>query len=373
MTNPDYTPFIDLALYDKVAEDIYDAALVTLQSRMPDWKPTETNTEVMLLEALAIEVSETIFTLNRLPVNMVRVLLSLYGVGRDPGEPASTTITFTMLDTDGYVIPAGTEVVIALANDELVSFFTNTDLSVVGLTGTVSATSNEYSSSPNGIPSNTAVEVVSAVIGLDSAKTASIVAGGRDLETLDAWTQRGVQRLQRLSEVLVLPRHFTQAALENANVVRANTVDNYDITDVGADPGDNLGHVTVVVYGDNANLTTEQKAELLAEIEALSVANLVVHIADPVIESIDVTATVKVAATYSSSAVLAAVSAQLAEFLSPDSWQWAGTVRINDLVSIIDQVPGVEYVNSIIAPASDVVIDAGITLVSSGTINVTAI
>lgn len=371
-TNPDYAPFIDLTIHDKSPTDIYDAAIATLQARITDWVPTATNIEVMLMEAFAIEVGETLFTLNRIPGNMIRYLLTLYGVVPDPGSAPSVTVTFTTQDTSGYVVPGNTELALLLANGEYMSFFTDIDLviSTPDTEGTVSATATTYSDIANGISSGTDIEMVDSVTGVVSAVTASIVAGGASPETEAEWTARGVQRLQRLSDTLVIPDHFVQAALEDPSVVRANAIDNWNSEGEG-DPGDDPGYIAVVVYGDDAPLSSEDKTALQASLELRSATNLIITVIDPTVTDVDITATIAVESAYTEATVIANVEARLTEYLSPNTWPWTGTVRYNELISIIDQVAGVDYVATLTAPASDIVIDDGATLVRANTLTIT--
>ena len=374
--SPDYTDFVDLTIYDKGPEDILDAAQITLQTRIPDWSPTSTNIEVMLLEALALEVGEAVFSLNRIPESMVRVLLSLYGIQFDSGQPPVVDLLFTAQDTDGYIIPAGIEVAVLMSNNEYISFFTDTALTITegNAVGTVSATATVFTNIANGIASGTEGELVDAIVGIDAVETDSVVADGRLPETVEQWTFRGVQRLRRLVDTLVIPQHFIQAALENSLVQRANAVDNYYPTASPAgNPGDHPGNVTVVVYGDNAPLSSPQKATLRDSLEQRALANLIIHVIDPTITTVNVTAAVAVEPTATQATVIQAVRDRLLEYLSPTTWPWAGTVRRNELISVIDQVPGVSYVNSITTPAADIVLNPGQTLIKSGTITITAV
>lgn len=374
--SPDYTQFVDLTLYDKTPEDIYEAALQTLQSRIPDWTPTATNIETMLLEALAVEVGESVFTLNRIPESMVRVLLSLYGVELDPGQPPTVTLQFTAQDTDGYVIPAGTEVAILLSDGEYMSFFTNTSLTIpaASLTGTVAATATVNTNIANGIAIGTNAELVDAVVGVESVETSTVITGGTLPESIASWTARGVQRLRRLVDTLVIPQHFIQASLEEPGVVRANAIDNYDpFAYIPGEPGDHPGNITVVVYGDDAPLSSGDKADLQDSLEQRANANLIVHVIDPTITTVNVTATIGVVPTAVEADVIDAVEARLQEYLSPNTWPWAGTVRVNELISVIDQVPGVSYVGAVTVPSADIVLGEGESLVEAGTLTITAV
>lgn len=374
--SPDYTQFIDLSVYDKDITDIVEAAQTTLQSRIPDWVPSATNIEVMLLEAMAIEVAEAVFSINRIPTTLVQALLALYGVEQDTGTAPTVDLTFTAYDTAGYNVPAGTEVVITTNSGDTVSFFTDAELIIAESTdsGTISATATVNTDIANGIIIGTEVELVDSITGIETVETATVVAGGVNPETLDAWTQRGIQRLQRLSDALVIPVHFTQAALEDPNVFRANTVDNYDPTeDPPSSPGDNPGHVTVVVYGAGGPLTSGQKADIQDSMELRALSNLVIHVVDPTVVTVNVTAAIKVKAGYVEADVIDAVEARLDNYLDPTVWPWAGVVRRNELISIIDQVDGVDYVDALTAPASDVNIGIGTSLATPGTLTITAV
>jgi hypothetical protein len=257
--SPDFTPYVDLTLYDKDATDIVAAAQATLQSRIPDWVPTSTNVEVMLMEAMAIEVAETIFSVNRLPVTMIRVLLNLYGVTPDPGAPPTVTLQFNAFDTDGYAIPAGTEVAILTGSGTYIPFFTDADAAVGqgNSSTTVAATSTTYTNIANGMAIGTVAELIDAVNGIDTVETSTLIAGGVLPETVDAWTERGVQRLQRLVDTLVIPSHFTSAALEDANVFRANTIDNWNGTGVAATYTWAGNVVTVTMVGHELTAATD--------------------------------------------------------------------------------------------------------------------
>ena len=374
--SPDYSQFVDLSLYDKDAADIYEAAITTLQSRMPDWEPTSTNVEVMLLEALALEVSETVFSLNRLPETMIRVLLSLYGVEIDSGERPTVDLEFTAFDSAGYTIPAGTEVSIQTSTGDFVSFFTDEAATIVEDTTTVvvGATSDQFTNIANGLPVGTTASLLDSLEGVESVQTDTVVSGGALPESIESWTIRGAQRLRRLVDTLVIPIHFTQAALEDPNVFRANTVDNFDPTaDPSGDPGDHPGNVTVVVYGDGGPLTSGQKMDLPESLEQRANANLIIHVVDPTIVTVDVEVEIVVKPTFTEATVIQAVEARLAEYLSPTSWPWSGTVRRNELISVIDQVSGVDYVSDLVEPAADVVVGADTALAADGTITVTAV
>lgn len=372
MPSPDATPYVDLTLYDKDPQDIFTDALVNLQSYLPEWEPREGHTEVLLMESLALEVAQIVFAVNRLPGAVLEVMLRLYGVTRDLGTYPTSAVTFTMVDDTSHSLPAGVRVAVPMGDDEALVFATTVaaDVAPGVLSVTVPVMGTVATAAVNGYPASTVVELLDAVSSVESVELASPIGGGSAEESDADWFARGVNRFARLSETLVLPSHFVSAALEHPSVERAFVVDNYD-PDAGGVPGDHPGHVSVAVYGDGAAVSAGVKGELLADFSGKVLANLEVHIIDPTLTAVDVTATVVLVPGADEAATLAAVEAALAAYLSPSTWGWASTVWRNELISLVDQVPGVSRVVSVTVPAADQAIAGVAPLASPGTISIT--
>jgi uncharacterized phage protein gp47/JayE len=372
MPSPDATPYVDLTVYDKDEQDLYEDAELRLSTALPTWVPREGNTEVLLMETLAAQVAEGVYTINRLPSGIMEALLLLFGVERDNGSPPVATLTFTMVNTLGYTIAAGTEARLDLPGGlESIVFTTMTDLVIApgNSSGTVSATGDRFTDDANNIATNTALELLDSVIYVNSVVLTAITTGGSEPEDDDAYFTRGATRFSRLSDTLVLPRHFTAYALENASVVRATTLDNWDGS--GGAPGDDPGHVTVAVYGNGTTLSGPVKAALQTEMENLALTNLVVHVIDPTVTTVNVTATVRALPGYTQAEVQASVVAALNAYLDPGAWEWGTTVYRNELITLISNVEGVDRTESLTTPASDTALSGYATLVDAGTITIT--
>ena len=376
MSSPDATPYVDLRVYDKTPDEIKAAALEYLQSTMPTWNPQEGNVEMVLLEAVAIEVAEAVFSINRLPNAMTEVLLGLYGVTRDPGVAPMCYPVFTVYNTAGYTIPTGTEFAVVVDSTTTVSFFTDAPITIAnGQTvsdGSIAAHARVSTSVANGM-TNPQCELVTPLYAVESValKSATTITLGMDPETSEAMMVRGVQKLQRLSETLVLARHFTEAALERTDlgVYRANTIDNWNLG-VGAANG----HVTVLVADeDGAALDAGVMSTLAIYLTSKALANLAIHVGAPTFHTAAVSVTVKKIGTYLDATVQANVQAVLAAYLDPKTWDWSGTLRRNDLIAIISQAAGVDYVVTLTTPAADDVVNAtdGFVLMNPGTFTVT--
>lgn len=489
MASPDVTEYVDLTLHDLSAQEIFDRAKELAQIRLPDWRLNEANVEVILLEALAQEVDELVFTANRLPGAVLEVLLKLYGVNRDLGAPASATLRFEAGDTLGYTIPALTVARAEVAPDVFVGFRTDAVATIPAGSRFVDvfAVAEEPTTSVHGLPAGTRLSLVNPLVFVERVTLQTQPTGGRDEESSGALLERGQAILQRLVATLVVPKHFEAAAALHAGVHRVRAVDNYNsdagipapaaptvttattggtlaagtysyrvtarnadgettgsdagtvtttgttstatvtwaapavppgtdpITDyrvygrvggsegllatipagtttwtddgsaaVGAAPptanstlnavGSYPGHVTVAVLGLNgAPLLPSEREALRLELDVQAQANLAVHVMDATVTTVDVAATVVRREGHAEADVIAAVTSTLNLYLDPDTWTFGRPVYRNELISIIDQVEGVDRVTAITTPAADV-IPAGVApLVDLGTATITVL
>lgn len=376
MASPDLRQYTDLTIYDKDTQDIYDMAVAVVQASLPEWVPQEGNTEVILIEALAQEVMETIYAINRLPGAVMQTLLQLYGVFRDEGAQPTTTIQINLSDTLGHEVPEGTRFMLNLSEGQEPVVF-STDAGVVVAPGskvaTVTATGDRFTDDANGVAAGQSLELLDAVPYVDYAVTTVAVTGGAPEEADQDWLDRGVQRMSRLVDTLTVPSHFTSAAMEYQFVERATTLDNFDATAGSGSPGSHPGHVSVAVYGDGRMLTSPEKDQIDADMELKALANLSIHIFDPTMNSQNVTATVQAAPGYTSQQAIDGAKRELQNAMNPMVWDWSTTLYRNDVVTFISRAPEVARVMSVTVPASDVTLSGYAPLVNAGTLNITAV
>lgn len=556
MSNPDAVEFINLILDDRDPQDIYDAAVAELQARIPDWTPREGHIEVMLLEALALEVAELIYALNRVPNAVTQVLLGLFGVTHDEGAAATTTLKFHLATTFPVTIPAGTVARLDLPNElEPVEFSTDSEVtSVEGTTEvTVTATSTTFTSDANGYAIGTVVSLSDSLAYVDLVTLETAVTGGRSPEDDTEYFNRGTQVLGRLTKTLVLPSQFESAALEEVYVERAKVIDNWaggseeenlqkqssfegdnsdwvvsgpgtltfeddldaphgfkvarlqatgagnpyfhstdailvpvtagDIgqyanvyarmkwdsvntpnttvrlnvyfldasfatvsggamigtprtldnsyqrilnndnqipattawievrpiinnsvtgdairvdsvyVDIGANipdegphpdyrvhasemgnPGADAGYVTVAVYGDNEHVSVSNRELLREKLDELAMAALVVTVIPPVLTAVNIDISVRPKVGYLAADLQTEVEQVLTDFLDPMNWKWNTTVRRNEIISVVSNIEGVDFVETLTTPAADYTLDGGVaTLTTPGTITVTVL
>jgi uncharacterized phage protein gp47/JayE len=376
--NPDLTAYVDLRIFDVSDQDIVNTAIAATQLNIPGWIPREGNTEVLIFEGVALEISEGIAAVNRVPGAVVQAILLLAGVDRDFGAAPIASATFTVGDTLGHTIPAGTRLYLSLDDGTTVVFLVETpglDIPPGSSTGTVSIIGDVFTAAANGIAAGASLLMADPVPFVESVVLATDVADGRDRESDNEWRDRGVARLSRLSDALVLPRHFEAAALERPEVERALAIDLYDPTQVG-NPGDHAGHVTVAVLGENgAALSTEAKDEIEQALEAAAVAVLDVHVVDVTIDTVPFAIQVHLKTGFTSGSVITAVQDAVAAYVDPLTWQWGSVIRLNEMIALADRVDGVDYVGTVTIDgvAADYTLTGAATLPKAGTVTVTIV
>lgn len=235
MPSPDLSGYIDLSLFDKNPQDIYDDAINELLIRVPEFDPVEGTIEVELLEAIALQVAEAGYAINRVPGAVVQILLQLFGITMFEGTQPTANITFTLSDALGHEVPAGTQVRLALDPLEPV-VFTTTEAGQAnpGQTSiTVTAQGDRFTADANGTAAGTSLTILAALYFVNDAQLATAPIGGVDPEDTPTWLARGMAALGRLTNTLATPAMFTAAALENPAIYRATTLDDWN---AGLDP-----------------------------------------------------------------------------------------------------------------------------------------
>lgn len=374
---PDLTPYVDLTLDDRTAQDLIEGFLADLASRM-GIVPNELNPTVIWGEAVAAIDAELIFSYNRLPGALLEALGTVgYQLPRSQGTRASGTVAITLSDAAGHMVPAGTRLAILAGDGNPAGFTTDTDLYVAAgdTTGAVTVTADIAGVALNGIPAGTNVAVLDSIPWLDSATLTVATADGTDPEAGESYVPRLSALLQRQTATLQAPSQFALAALSVPGIGRATAVDRYDLYTATADVN---GHITIVI-GDAAGAPVDPAvaAAFTTYLESggqgggsVYQAGLVYHLADPTQTAVDVTAAVQHDFTLDDATAIANVTAALAAYLSPGAWPWAGTVYVTELEYVARAVPGITRA-IVTLPAGDVALAGLGPLAAAGAITVT--
>lgn len=375
MPAPDVSRYLDLSIYDVTAQGLVDLAVDDAATKLPEWTPAEGHVEMVLLEAAALLIEQAVFALNRLPGTVVEVLMRLHGEERDPGAPGTGTVQVTFSDLYGHVLPAGSHMQLHIVGlPDPVPVVTVDDLTVPdGLaSGTVTVATEGNTPDANGAPVGSNVELVDSYSMVETVTLTTTIVDGRAVEDAQQYLDRAAAFFGSRSGTLVRASDFALAALSLPGVARAVGLDDFDPTAGSGGPGSHPGHIAVAVVGDGGvDLTAAAKIVLEADLDRRASAQLVVHVVDPTITVVPVTAVVVVDVGRDPAAVQAAAEAAVAGYLSSAIWPWAGTVRRNSLIGVLSAVDGVAYVLSLTVPANDVTLSGAAPLADAGLLLIT--
>lgn len=338
----------NLKLLDYGTEpDLLNAAVTHAQSVMPEWKPRGGNTELVLMESLAVMLGPEILAVQLAAPRMLEQLMGLYGITRNPGRPAVGRVLFTVTDSAPVqVIPAGTRLRMTLGEfapsldlvtDELLTIVTT-----AGLTGEVAVTVDMVGTEPNGTPAGTDLDVVDSLPFVESVRLNEPLRDGLDVETDESFDARAASAIGRQTTTLVHARNFELAALTIVGVGRVRALDNYDPATPGATT---YGHVTVALGGhDGAPLSLEAMEDARRMLSEQALASLSIHTVEADYTDLTLAVEVKGALGWEVADVQASVRAALADWLSPASWDWRSSASQFEIVSVVANAAGVREV-----------------------------
>ena len=232
----------------------------------------------------------------------------------------------------------------------------------------------------NGLAVDTILNTLSVVPTVASAKIAVKVSGGAAAESDATFFARATGKLARMSNTLVTASNFTQWAATNSSfsyLYRVTTLDTTDYTrttTAGAilmivAPIDASSTNLLTGIGSSSTATSDpgwgQKDEIRAAAATISHGGLSVNVADPMIVTVKVQVTIKVASNVSGSTASSAVISKLSSLLSVNTWSWSPTLTANEVTSLVSRVEpttGVyvaQYVSSVTLSVTDSYIPTG--------------
>jgi len=379
MANADFTPYVDLTLFDKEAAEIYDDSVLYAQTAFPEFQPRAGTIENALLEATAYQTSNLTASINRLPDGLMEGLLNLMGFARKQAVPSSATAQFEITVNTGATILQGTVVSFDVFDSSLgltqFLFETKADLVIpVGFTtGTVAISGVEAGQYPD-IPLPSTLTLVSSTPYVFQVTLTSIASSGVDAETDSEYFARAVKFLASLSTSIT-----TSSQMKNFLSVNFPTVARFKVYDLTNSSNLNIisapaaGHVTVALCDSNgAAVTTEAKAIIQQELQNRLVAGLTLGLVDMTTFPITINASVAVETDYSTASVSLAVSKAIESYLSIAEWDFVDLIDVKYLTTIASKVDGVKFLDSIalVLPATPLAVVAGtnVSLIKKGAI-----
>lgn len=365
MASPDFSEYVDLTIYDQDPNTLFDVAIEYARTVLPEWIPQAGHLEVVLLEAVATEAANVIQAINRVPGSVTETLLKLFDVTRNDGIAATGTIQVIAVNSNGYTILQGSPFSYFPPDEsDALVYVTDEDLVIPNgqISGTVAVTALETGTDYNEPGAGFPLQLLETAPYVQSASFVGAPSGGADPESDDTFFQRAVNTLQSYSAALTTSGQIESFVLVNYNnqVYRAHVFDksraaDRDTTAAGFIEQAHVGYSLVVIAGQNSNPTdtsdtiipVDLRQEIQDDLTSRVNPGLVPEVVNAEIVDVGVQVTLRKLAGFTGEQVSAAVSAALIDYLSPNQWDWDQKVRVNELISLIDGVTGVDYVESL--------------------------
>lgn len=110
---------------------------------------------------------------------------------------------------------------------------------------------------------------------------------------------------------------------------------------------DVAGYITIVGYGNNSAITNTDKLNITSVVKDLSISGLGVSFLDPTFVTLSISGSIIVNEDYDATQVINSVNLTIIDFLNPGRFPFSDRIRQSQLISIISNIPGVIYVESL--------------------------
>ena len=382
----DFSNYINLRAFDASPTEIYLDAVDYARLVLPEFQLRQGTPEDAILQAISYISSLNVAAINRLPDRLMSGILGMIGVQIDDGTQAEIAVEFTAIDYDGTTIPQGTIVRYDyefLGEQSSVYFETSEEgvIDAVVYTGVESLPSTivECRALDVGeiLPLTAGLNVIidSPTSNILEATLDSVISRGTNQEVSDDYLNRSVQYLGSLSSSFARASQVDSFVLAEfvGTVSRCKT---YDLTNFlsgmeWAD-ADEVGYVTIFVYGIGAQLTNDEKLDVLVGVQDRTVAGLEVYVSD--VNEVDLAMTVSAtfSSDYDSAVVEANIKSVVSNYFSPTNYRFTDKIRKSEFISIATSVPGVIYIESlevtVAAGPATITVDGDVSFSLKGTL-----
>lgn len=218
MASPDFSPYVDLTLFDRQPGDVYLDAVNYARTVLPEFEPRIGTVEDALLQSVSYVGGELIAAINRLPNGLFEGLLNLFQFPRRQATFARGFAVFTAVDATGVRIPAGTQVgYLSETNEGTLLFVFQTEepasiatgQTVSGLIPIVAVDTGEVPA----IESGQQLLLLTTSNKLFSVEVSGNIDPGKPGESDFEYFSRAATHISSLSESLATSRQITKKVL----------------------------------------------------------------------------------------------------------------------------------------------------------------
>lgn len=293
-------------------------------------------------------------------------------VPRNTATQASGLADFTISHTNGYEIPAGTEISLDKGDGTRKGFATRLQTIIPNGQSTaldVEILAVEPGAAWTGV-SGVALIEQPALNDVSAVTVSPATIGGQDAEDTATYLDRLADTTPLLAFTLVNTEDFERDARNDPQVDRALVIPGYNAATSTPNVG---GHFTVAVEQAGQDPGAPVRDALKARQQAMVPPGVVVHCIGPTFTDIDIVFAAKAVAGYDPVDVEARAELAVLDFLNPARWGlpqagdqalWLLTskVRYTDLIAVLENVIGL-----------DTIVGEGTASTTSGSPNLTSV
>lgn len=104
----DFSPYVDLRIFDKEPGDIYRDAIEIARLGLPEFNLRPGTPEDAIIQAVSYISSLNVAAINRLPNRIMSGVMGVLGFQRQESVPGEVDVTIVLNSYDGGTVPAGT-------------------------------------------------------------------------------------------------------------------------------------------------------------------------------------------------------------------------------------------------------------------------
>jgi hypothetical protein len=214
-------------------QDLLNDAYSYLEDQIAGWTPAQGNLDVWILMACSALAAESRDVASTIPASIFRWYgANLVGLPPIDATAATAMTTWTMVDNNGYTIPAGTQVSIDVPGSDPIAFITTADNTVPPGTTVLTNVQIEAvfpgaAASGIGTPGGV-VTLLDALTFVQGVTQVAVTAGGNDAELDSDYLNRLTAELQLLAPRPILASDYAIFARNTVGVYRAAAIDGYN-------------------------------------------------------------------------------------------------------------------------------------------------
>lgn len=361
----DFSPYVNLRIFDKDAGELYLGALDLLQLNVPQLVVRPGTIEDALTQAFAYISSVAINHINVLPNRLMEGMASFMGVPRRNGSYANVTVTFTALDYDGGTIEAGTTLEYSYqigtqtyrdyyeVIDSVTIYSVTPDPEAIPPTPLPSAQAKVFAieqGQKQPVPSGAELAVINVQPTADSAIASTDFVQGEPEESDEEYLARASTYMRSLSTTLATAKQVESYVVSSFDYI--DRVKAYDLTDseTNREEGgpDAPGYISLFIYGKDKFASIQERNEILEVVSSKMLAGLQLVVEDMDLLDVTINVAVKVVPGADIYSVDSTVRRQLLNYFSPSKFPYSEpAIRKSAIIAEINKIPNISHVETL--------------------------